>query len=292
MSIVVTLVRDWVEMMRQQLQAEGIRSGSLKTDEELSLAYWNMIQRRISRQARKVHVAQEFVYPEEHAVAIEALREKFERGDDLNRYRSGAVFNPEHQQFDDRLFNDWGIQHLHLGPENPDERLSGRTNECLYVYLTQSDAYFLDVMPHKQYEKQELMLRMHRNWPEAIAEHRADGVVSCEDWDDSDVKKLRGGGFTYLLTLDGVAYISPGGGYAKSGNSFMALRRSNAALNNLHAWAKWLTEQAPNILRDMTNGGPPPGDPPTFRLVVTNDWQCHAVEWTAQFKIDLGHLLR
>lgn len=250
-----------------------------------------MVQRRVEAVPRKVHVAKEFVCPERHSEAVETLRRKFESGEDVNRYRSGAAYNPQHQQFDDRLFNDWGIQHFHLGPENAGAKLSGRTDECLYLYPTKTDAYFLDVMPHKQYEKQELMLRMHRNWPEAIAEYRALGE-SCEDWDDSDVKRLRGAGLSYLLKLDGVTYLSPGGGYMQAGNSWMAGRRSDRALNNLYSWEERLKERAPQLIEAMHKDGPAPGDPPTFRLVLSDDWSCHAVEFTAQFKVDLGHLLR
>ena len=236
MPAVANFVGDWVELMKGALEKSGTRTQSLQTDQEISLAFWNMVHRRIQTRARRVHVAREFACPDAHISAVQAIKKKLELGEDVNRHRSSAALNPKQKAFNDRLLNDWGVQHLHLGPENPEEKLSGRTDYCLYVYFTDTDAYFLDVMAHDNYEKQELMLRLHRNWPEVIAEHRADGVTDADRWEDSHVKKLRSSGFTYLLTLDGVVYITPGGGYAKNGNSFKALRLSNRAFNTLHEW--------------------------------------------------------
>jgi hypothetical protein len=293
-KVVANLVADWVTIMRRDLEANGVNTSSLKTDQDVSLGFWNMVHRAIRARPRKVHIAKEFICPPEHAVVVEALKAKFERGEDVNRYRSSAVLNPKMKAFNDRLFNDWGIQHLHLGQDNPGKPLAGRTDDCLYSYVTETDVYFLHVLGHGNYEKKELMLRMHRNWPEAIAEHQAPGVVSVDPEDeveDDGVKTLRGAGFTYLLVLDGTAYITPGGGYMKSGNSLMALRRSDAAFTTLHGWQERLESEAEDIVSEMREQGFTPGDPPTFRLHLRGDWFCSAREPTAKIQIEMGYLL-
>lgn len=279
--------------MRRGLEANGVKTSSLRTDQDVSLAFWNMVHRTIRARPRKVRVAKEFVCPPGHLAVVEALKAKFERGEDVNRHRSSAALNPKMRSFNDRLFNDWGIHHLHLGPDNPGKPLAGRTDDCLYVYVTEADAYFLHVLGHDNYEKRELMLRMHRNWPDAIAEHRAPGVsVDPEDEvEDGGVKTLRGAGLTYLLVLDGTPYITPGGGYMKSGNSLMALRRSDAAFATLYGWQERLENEAGDIVNELREQGFTPGDPPTFRLHVRGDWFCTAREATAKIQIEMGYLL-
>lgn len=294
MKVVANLVADWVIVMRRGLEANGVKTSSLKTDQEVSLAFWNMVHRTIRTRPRKVHIAKEFVCPPEHVAVIEALKDKFERGQDVSRHRSSAVLNPKMKAFNDRLFNDWGVHHLHLGPDNPGKPLTGRTDDCLYVYVTETDVYLLHVLGHGNYEKREMMLRMHRNWPEIIAEHRAPGATSVDPEDeveDDGVKTLRGAGFTYLLVLDGTPYITPGGGYMKSGNSLPALRRSNSAFATLCGWQERLDSEVEDIVKEMREQGFSPGVPPTFRLHVRSDWFCSAREPTAKIQIEMGYLV-
>lgn len=295
MTVIVDLIGDWVKLMSRELDQAGLPTASLQANEEVSLAYWNYRLRLITDVPRKVHLAREFVCPPQHQAVLDDLKRKVERGEDINRHRSRAAYDPEQKAFNDRLFNDWGVQHFHLGPENHNDVVTHRTGRCLYAYLTTVDAYFLDVMPHNQYEKKELMLRMHRNWPDVIAEHRAPGVVVTEEDDlsddDANIKTLRGGGFTYLLTLDGVPYITPGGGYMTSGHSFLACRRSDRAFNQLHEWQERIEREAEDIIRQLDAEGYKPADPPKFELGIRNDWYCSAYERTARTKIDMGYLL-
>lgn len=281
-----------MKLMRHQLDAAGVPTASLQTLEDVSLAYWNFRRRLISQTPRTVHRAREFACPPQHQAALNELQGKLERGEDINRSRSRAAFDPAHQAFNDRLLNDWGVQHFHLGPDNPGDIVTQRTGYCLYCYLTGTAAYLLDVMDHGNYHKQELMLRMHRNWPDVIAEHRPPGVTVDPDdqFDDESVKTLRRAGLSYLLTLDGVAYVAPGGGYMKSGHSWLVCRRSDHALNQLTAWQKRLESEAADIAAQLQREGYTTAQPPTFKLVVRNDWYCSAVEHTARTKIDMGYL--
>jgi hypothetical protein len=289
-AIKADFLGDWLELMRAALKAAGLPTQSLTTLADVSLAYWNYRARLIAATPRKVHRAREFSCPAQHAAAVDALQIRFEHGEDVNKHRSRGAFDPEHGAFNDRLLNDWGVQHFHLGADNPNDVVTYRTGHCLYVYLTSGDAYFLDVMHHGNYHKQELMLRMHRNWPEAIAEHRAPGVLPDDQWDDDSIKTLRRAGLTYLLNLDGVAYVAPGGGYMSSGHSWLVCRRSDHALNRLVDWQKRLESEGADIVEQLHREGYTPAKPPSFKLLVRNDWYCSAVEYTARTKIDIGYL--
>ena len=291
MTVVVDLISDWVKFMRHELDQAGLSTASLQTNEDVSLAFWNYRQRLIAAIPRKVHMAPELVCPPEHQAVLDELKGKLECGEDINRHRSRAAFNPEAKAFNDRLLNDWGVQHFHLGADNPNDVVTHRTDDCAYVYLTATDAYFLTVLGHGHYHEQEIMLRMHRNWPEVIAEHRAVGATNGTEWDDESIKTLRRIGLSYGLNLDGVLYVAPGGGYVMSGHSWLACRRSDHAFNQLHQWEERIRSEAEDIVRQLKDEGYKPADPPRFKLGIRNDWYCSAYELTARTKIDMGFLM-
>jgi hypothetical protein len=51
---------------------------------------------------------------EEYVVLLSEIKDKFERGEDINMYLSGNSFDPEKS---DGLLYDWGIHHLHLSDQ-------------------------------------------------------------------------------------------------------------------------------------------------------------------------------
>src|SRR5258705_6992307 len=69
---------------------------------------------------------------------------KTARGHDLNPYQSKDSFNAD---FHDRLFNDWGIHHLHLSSDKkkPTDYFNNRTELLMFVRFTNEIAYFLDI---------------------------------------------------------------------------------------------------------------------------------------------------
>jgi hypothetical protein len=84
----------------------------------------------------------------------------------------------------DWLFSDWGIHHFHLGP---DLEAKGnkvlRSARVLFAYLTNDDAYLIDVMSHKRtdggvaWADKTILETLDREWPDVTARFEMRGVL-------------------------------------------------------------------------------------------------------------------
>ena len=74
---------DWLEFMRTRLKEMGVKVKKTATDAELSHAYWNARHRWIPHHPRKIFVAAEFSCPIERKPGLEALFDRFEKGEDV-----------------------------------------------------------------------------------------------------------------------------------------------------------------------------------------------------------------
>src|SRR5262249_60253000 len=83
--------------------------------------------------------------------------------------------------FNDKMLNDWGIHHLHLGLSmEPEGRFITRTGDVLFVLFRDDDAYLIDVREHGAWCDGDLVEIVHTNWPETIRQFRLEGVNGFE----------------------------------------------------------------------------------------------------------------
>lgn len=148
--------------------------------------------------------------------AVKAIRSEFERGVDLTQrltrqfYRAG---------FNDFLFNNFGIHHLHLGPrgaardQTRKHPMSGGMSALLFTIVSATDAYFLDVLDHQVFGSVEMAKSLARialrNRRELLKPYIAAGVVTAEQTFE-DAFHLAASGCTTVYELDGTFLLTGG----------------------------------------------------------------------------------
>src|SRR5690606_26275902 len=212
--VVADFRADYVAAARKVLSLAGGRVGQTASDDEVSRAYWNLRLRLVEAQPRKVHLSSNLAGLGETGGG-ERLRRKFETGEDINAHQSKADLNSENRAFHDLLFNDWGIQHFHLGKRLEPSGFVERTGGLLFAVVRPTDAYFITVLPHGSWVELGLLETIHVNWPDLLP--RAVGL-SGDRLTEEQMRALRKKHCSFIPRLaDGTAYMPAGGGYMISG---------------------------------------------------------------------------
>jgi hypothetical protein len=136
-------LEDWRAILALQLTALGFLPNPLDDVDTLSNRYFNLRLRRVEAAPRKVHEAKELSCPPELQSDYDALKEKFQKGDDLLPHLSDRL--GKDADYYDQMLSDFGIYHFHFGPGRPSKvsGFSARTDKLVYAYLTPTDAYFI-----------------------------------------------------------------------------------------------------------------------------------------------------
>lgn len=217
--------KDWTRYLKKQLENVGYKTGTKDTD--IHYQYFNLMNRLVGVKPRKVLVSKDFNIPEGYEDAIQAIRVKIEKGEDINSHLSTSLLD---SNYNDGLLNDWGIYHLHLGTKlkkirNKGSRRKGvfveRTGPLLFMRFDKEKAYMINVMEHNNWAKKEVIKIIHENWPESIEKYLMKGVqVVSPQLNDEAHEALRKHGITSMVQLEeGVIYMPLGGGVASNGDS-------------------------------------------------------------------------
>lgn len=284
MELIADFRADWVEYMRRALQVMGVKVKTSLSDEKLSHAFWNARFRMVPTHARTVLRAAEFTCPPQHLNGLEALARRFEQGEDVNPFLSKTR---KIGKFNDKLLNDWGIQHFHIGMTAAE-----RHDDCLFAKVMPAVVLFLHVLPHKRYTERDLIRRIHSNWPHVIERFKAAGALpSTHDLTDDEVQVLRDKNVLAPLQMpDGTIYVAPGGGLMSSGLSAQVLINSDAAFRQLKAYQAHIKDHLDWYLEQVHAQGRTPGEPPSFKLIVEANHQLYALEEASVVAFPLGHI--
>lgn len=193
--------------------------------------YFNFRLKFIQFPPRTILISRELsqkLHRHPHQDALFDIIQRTGKGADINPYQSKESFNVDYH---DRLFNDWGIHHLHLSTtkKKPTDYFHTRTGPLLFARFTNTTAYFLDVKGHQDknvWSDRELIRIIVRNWPESIA-HAKHPNIFYPDLDDAQIGKLRRQGHMFGVNIDGTGYLLLGHGQASSGDNMMAGRMAN-----------------------------------------------------------------
>lgn len=223
-------LRDLGERVSLELSAAGFSMKPGLTTEELCQAHQNVERRRIRPRIRDVVRSAELkakalALPPHAREGLSRLTVTSTAGGDLWPFQSRALAHARGSRpskanatAPDALLNDWGINHLHLGPIRPDGVAQGH-KEIVFVRVSENRLFFIDVLGHDFAEVQLLEI-LHRNWPELLAEQRETVKLhpSSEPTTSADVRAARAAGLNVVVTLrDGTVYASPGGGQMTNG---------------------------------------------------------------------------
>jgi hypothetical protein len=192
---------------------------------DLLIVYRTWRGRFVRNQPRQVHVSAELQAAAlgQHQAAFGHIVKAIERGDDLTPHlsrRVGTAYVPtavaqkqkKHQQSDrDLLIADWGIHHLHLSPHVKTDGFVTRTDDLLFAYFAQTDAYLINIYGHGSWALKEMIDICVHNWPDAGILTCIEGVTGLsQQFSEADRLPLRNAGVAQLLEIDGKVYMPAG----------------------------------------------------------------------------------
>ncbi len=261
--------KDWIEIFKQELQAEGYQIDPDESLNDICERYFNVRKRKVAARPRKVLVSKEFTCPPEYQNGLDLIKRKIENGDDLTPHLSRKVITKP--DYDDALLNDWGIHHLHLGTKIEDDGFVTRTRPVLYARFTDDFAYFISIMPHGSWSNREIITIVHRNWPESIEKYRLKGVSGIErKIGNADIAAFRKSGVNPILEINGCYYVQPGGGYAASGKSLDVVTNCMALRKVVRRLEKDIKDNIKEYMEDVKKQGREVGDKLEFQLKIDN----------------------
>lgn len=239
MMMKINLFDDFKEILKAMIRESSNKLKEMKYEQKIKnledlnkicLLYMNLYRRLIEAKPRKIYKSKEFKSPKGLETNLQDLENRIIKGDDLTPFLSRKL---KKLDFPDATLNEWGIYHLHLGGlKNPDE-FSGGFNELLFVMFDDSNAYFIQIMTHKDWTNKELITIIHKNWPALITRFKT-MMISVEKTSDSDRMKWRKGGINIPITMDdGTTYFGPGGGILLTQYSILDKNYCNIMIKNL-----------------------------------------------------------
>jgi hypothetical protein len=255
-----TIMNDLRDRLVSRLEQAGfsVPDAARRRESAALIAVLRIPHRSIRARPRQVHFSKELKtrLPElnqETQDALKIVAGELERGDDVTQRLTREHFR---SGFNDRLHNDLGVQHLHLGPRNLAQDSTGKHAMCeghddlLWVIVRPDDVYLLDVLGHGAFAKYDFGQVVYDNWKYLLGPPLVGWTADADDVLSADVRgRLRKAGFTTLLTINGECFLP--GGYMKDGTSGEVVRVAFYLLNKLVDLHQWLEKNLEPILADL-----------------------------------------
>lgn len=226
----IDLISDWYNELIKQMKKLNLKFDETKNKSTLIIEYINFLRKRDSGKKWKICKSKEFYCPPKYRKALKDIENILERGGDIYPYLSTSIDNLNYQ---DGLFNDWGVIHLHLG-DNPHLTKQGfisRTGPLLFLYKDNGVAYFLDIFNHSDWTNKKVLQIIQNNWPEVLDKYRYQGAtVITSNYSEKEHDEFRKAGVIVFMELKDIngkpTVIAPSHlGIASSGHANIDVRQ-------------------------------------------------------------------
>jgi hypothetical protein len=255
---------------------------ALKTS-ELAIVYHNWLSRLVRPVPRRVLKSMQLLtntLSHTFSTALADIEAAIENGDDLTPRLSKAVATYGYvagsgsgTRDKDLMLNDWGVHHLHLGTgqDAKDPRFLGRTDELLFVIFRPDTAYLLDIVPHMNWTKQEIVRIAVTNWPGAELFLELLGIMApSAPYTEAEHGKLRKAGVATPIEVDGRVYVARGM-LSTAGTSIQSTRAADSLIETLERFEE-TCRVAPDKIEAMFSArGLLWPESPAFELVFLED---------------------
>ncbi|MDC5721927.1 hypothetical protein [Vibrio europaeus] len=222
----------------EQLRKQDRRSNELKNKIEsydlhnLLNHFFTVYTRRLPVRKWNVHVSDKLL----GSSKITDIVNHLSGGNDVNSLLSHRVRKLNQSKFADLLLSEWGIHHLHFEEH--------RSNELLFVYFNEDDAYLIDILQHEKadgsvvtWTNTDLVQVMHDNWPNVLRPFVHNTNSQSQELTTEERRTLRNKAVsTTVIVSDGTEYMPMGGGYSSSKHPINAIMQSDF----LYLKVKWL----------------------------------------------------
>lgn len=239
MKIKTNFLNDISEYFKTELDKNGFKN--IPTDpNQVIVAYFKIMHQIISSIPRKIKKSDVFTCPVECEEGLKKLEEKIIQGNNINNHQSSTIFDLTNN---DKLFNDWGILHLHLGINLENNKMIERTKFVLFIFLADDTCYFIQILDHHNWTNVELLEIIDRNWSDLISDSHIKTAIDIRyEVSNESIKQFRKSGLSSLTKINDKIFAPPGGGYATAGNSIVALMQSDWFLRELYNFEKQLQQ--------------------------------------------------
>ena len=207
------LVVKYIEAIKKALKNLGVNFSGVRYG-NIPYYYHDLILRIPTAKPRQVFLSDVIKGDPEKLQSVDFIKRKAEKGGDIWPHLSrgwGKLKNL------DKLYNNWGVYHLHLGEDIEKHGYVSRTEGVLLLCISSEAMHFIDVRSHGEefpdlWYDIGIMNIILKNWPEQLAGYRS--LMTGHNISASsikEVKRYRDENFNMPLILsDGNAYISPG----------------------------------------------------------------------------------
>lgn len=229
----INLFSDWVKIAKLELEQRGY-SLINQDNESISIKYFNLLKRSVPVKKRNILKSDIFECPNSLKNGLELFQNKILNGEDIFSHLSTKLKNLDEVDY---LLYDWGIFHFHLGTELRSDGFVNRTGSLLFAFYDENNFYFLNVMPHGSWSRQDMLKAIHRNWPKTIEQYKLknNNIIGLEhNVSDEEVVLLRNANVNVFIEVEPkVIYSTPGGGFVSSGHSYEVIENHLTNQRNL-----------------------------------------------------------
>lgn len=195
----------------------------MMSDEELTIRYFNVLDRIPTCCPRTVCVCKNVTITDETRAGYQELLNELRAGSDLLPRMSKSAKNI---MCCDGMLNDWNIHHFHLKPRSTTrDGAVERSGDVAYVYLTDKVAYVIAIAPHGEWANQKLLERLDSDFPDALSEWRTPFLNISYEVDAEERKFLRKSHLNMMVKINGRVYACPNGGESLDGTRALVVHR-------------------------------------------------------------------
>lgn len=233
--------------MRDHLDQRGYSHADLKELRDLAIRVANADFRAIASQPRIFQMpSPPFGIAPELLDGFTALHLAVTEGQDLTYFQSKKRLNAD---FHDHLLSDWGIHHFHLGagPDSADSRFVSRTGPLLFGFVTDSHFLAIGIDGHAQWADPDLLERLHRYFPSAIADCRVSGPLQGALTTKEEIASFRKAGVNGVVTLPDGTHYRAKGGRTTNGAPIYAVTAANRLVANVRRIQRHVNAQLPTM---------------------------------------------
>lgn len=217
-----------------------------KDARKLLIVYHNWMSRHVFATPRKVHPSAAYKgnpVTTQRKADLDALIAKIEKGEELKPHlstRVETVLELSSKKLNrrrdlDLMLIEWEVYHLHVSQQLQPNGFVKRDDPLLFAVFHKADAYLLDVMTHKDFNRDHILEIMVREFPGAGLIHELRNgpgqkiLGLAKNYTEEERNTLRKAGINTLVEIDRKVY-KPAGGITGAGTSLRASMAADAVI--------------------------------------------------------------
>lgn len=193
--------------------------------------------------------------------AIGEITKASNSGSSLRHFMSTNISNAS---FEDKMYSDWKIAHLHLNlrlsskPKHQTKltHFVERSGPILFAFPYQSGLYLIDIRAHGDnnpdvWVERNLFEIIHENWPHIIEDHRMENMRNTKDapTPTSQIKILRDKNVNSFITMgDGTTYRPLGGGLSSAGSNINITIHTDGLFHKINSYLEEIKQRIDELV--------------------------------------------